>query len=79
MHYALRLDHRVQRKRGAAFTLAPAAMTAMHDKWWRLHAIAHPSACTAAVEREAIAASHVLQPGRLMRPANGKEQLPMFA
>ena len=36
---AVGLDHRVQAKRRTAFTLAPAAVAAMHKQWWRLKGV----------------------------------------
>lgn len=55
MNDAVRLDHGIQSERRAAFSLAPATMTTVHEKWWRGHAVADKAAVAATIERKNIA------------------------
>jgi len=55
MNDAVRLDEGIQRERRAAFSLAPATMATMYEKWSRCHAVADKAAVAATIERKDIA------------------------
>jgi hypothetical protein len=55
MNDAVCLDQGIERERRTAFSLAPATMTTMYEKWWRCHAIADKGAVAATIEGEDLA------------------------
>ena len=65
---AISFDHGIERERASAFTLAPAAMTAMNKEWLRRHAVAHRATGTSAVKGKRFVSVHK----RLSRKAEGR-------
>src|ERR1700683_3362772 len=58
IHYTIRLNHCIQCKGCATFSLTPPAVTTVHDQWSSFQSVADPAAVATPLHREYIRRQH---------------------